>query len=118
MKRAQCPYSELFWSAFSRIQTEHGEILRISPYSVQIQENADQNNSEYGHFSRSAILEEIFEMTRNLCVHPAWLMNFTFQNFAIPPIWLSSHSITQIPALLSHFPISNFYQSANWDFWG
>ena len=54
MKRAQCPYSELFWSAFSRIQTEHGEILRISPYSVQIQENADQNNSEYGHFSRSA----------------------------------------------------------------
>ena len=25
------------------------------PYSVQIQEDADQNNSEYGHFSRSDI---------------------------------------------------------------
>ena len=24
------------------------------PYSVQMQENTDQNNSEYGHFSRSA----------------------------------------------------------------
>ena len=25
----------------------------ISPYSVQMRENTDQNNSEYGHFSRS-----------------------------------------------------------------
>ena len=25
--------------------------FRISPYSVQMQENADQDNSEYGHFS-------------------------------------------------------------------
>ena len=45
-----CPYSELFWSVFSRIRTENGEILRISPYSVRIRENTDQNNSEYGHF--------------------------------------------------------------------
>ena len=25
----------------------------ISPYSVRMKENADQNNSEYGHFLRS-----------------------------------------------------------------
>ena len=31
-----------FWSAFSRIRTEYGEILRIFPYSVQIRENMDQ----------------------------------------------------------------------------
>ena len=31
-----------FWSAFSRIRTEYGEILRISPYSVRMQENTDQ----------------------------------------------------------------------------
>ena len=31
---------------------------RISPYSVRMQENADQNNSEYGHFLGSAILEK------------------------------------------------------------
>ena len=48
-----CPYSELFWSEFSRIRTEYGDILLISPYSVQMRENADQNNSEYRHFSRS-----------------------------------------------------------------
>ena len=42
--RKKCPYSELLWSAFSRIRAEYREILRIS---VQIWENADQNNSEY-----------------------------------------------------------------------
>ena len=51
-----CPYSELFWSVFSRIWTEYREIRSISPYSVQIWESADQNNSEYGHFSRSVDL--------------------------------------------------------------
>ena len=50
-----CPYSELFWSVFSRIWTEYGEILRISPYSVRMRENMDQNNSEYGYFSRSVL---------------------------------------------------------------
>ena len=49
----KCPYSELSWSAFSRIRTEYGE-TSISPYSIRMQENTDQNNSEYGHFSCSA----------------------------------------------------------------
>ena len=52
--RKKCPYSKLFWSAFSRIWTECREILRISPYSVRMQENAGQTNSEYGHFLCSA----------------------------------------------------------------
>ena len=30
----KCQYSESFWSVFFRIRTEYGEILRISPYSV------------------------------------------------------------------------------------
>ena len=51
--RKRCPYSELFLSVFSRIQTECGEMLRISPYWVRIRENTDQNNSKYRHFSRS-----------------------------------------------------------------
>ena len=51
--REKCPYSEFFWSAFSHIRTEYKEILRISPYPVQVRENTDQKNSEYGHFSRS-----------------------------------------------------------------
>ena len=51
-----CPYSELFWSAYSCIQTEYGGMRSISPYSVPMRENADQNNSEYGHFSRSVFI--------------------------------------------------------------
>ena len=44
-----------------------------------------------------------------------------FQNFAIPHTWLSSHFMTQrycYPFITFYSPISNFYQSANWDFWG
>ena len=51
--REKCPYSELFWSAFSGIRTEYGEILGISPYSFRMWENVDQNSSKYGHFLRS-----------------------------------------------------------------
>ena len=51
--REKCPHSELFWFPFSLILTEYGEILRISPYSVRMRENADQKNSIYGHYLRS-----------------------------------------------------------------
>ena len=58
-----CPYSELFWSAFFCIWTEYGEIrsiesdcgkmrTRTTPNSLQLRENADHKNSEYGQFSR------------------------------------------------------------------
>ena len=49
----KCTHSELFWSIFSPIRTEYGEIRSISLYSVRMWENADQNNSEHGHFLRS-----------------------------------------------------------------
>ena len=42
----KCPYSELFWSALSRIWTEYGEIRSIFPYSGRMLENANQSNSE------------------------------------------------------------------------
>ena len=48
--RKKCPYSELFWSVFSRIRTEYGEMRSTSPYSVRMGENTDENNSEYEHF--------------------------------------------------------------------
>ena len=46
----KCPYSEYFWSTFSRIWTEYGDLQSKSPNSVRMRENADQENSEYGHF--------------------------------------------------------------------
>ena len=47
----KCPYSELFWSAFSLIWTEYVFLLRISTYPVRMLENADQNNCKYRHLT-------------------------------------------------------------------
>ena len=45
-----------FWNRWNR--------LRISPYSVRMRENADQNNTEYGHFLCSNTLgKNIFWIT-------------------------------------------------------
>ena len=51
--RIKCQYLESFWFAFSRIRAEHGEIRSISLYSIRMRENAEKNNSKYGHFLRS-----------------------------------------------------------------
>ena len=51
--REKWPNTEFFWSVFSRIWTEYGNLRRKSPYSVQIRKNTDQKNSVFGHFSRS-----------------------------------------------------------------
>ena len=49
--RKKCPYSELFWSVFSRIRTT--EYLSVfSPNAG----NTDQNNSEFEHFSGGEII--------------------------------------------------------------
>ena len=52
----KCRYSKFFWSFLSRIGTEYGDLLCKSAdllckslYSVQAQENMDQENSEYVH---------------------------------------------------------------------
>ena len=60
-KEKKYPYSKLF--VLSRIRTEYGEIRSISPYLVGMGENMDQNNSEYGHFSRS---DSLVDASRNL----------------------------------------------------
>ena len=42
-----------FWSVFSCIRTEYGDLLRKSLYSVRIQENMDQKKLRIWTFSRS-----------------------------------------------------------------
>ena len=66
--REKCPYSELFWSIFSRIPIEYGVIQSISPYLVRMRENADQNNSEYEHFLRRVKLDHSLEIKTELVV--------------------------------------------------
>ena len=50
--REKCPYFGFFWSVFSGIQTSYSD---ISPCSVQMRENTDQTNSEYGHFTQCLV---------------------------------------------------------------
>ena len=52
----KCPYLELFWSAFSGIWTECGEMGSTCPYPVRMRGNTDQNNSKCGHFPRRACI--------------------------------------------------------------
>ena len=56
--RKKCPYSEFFWSVFSRIRTEGRGILGISLYLVQMRENTDHKNFKYGQFSGSGCAEK------------------------------------------------------------
>ena len=39
---------------FRSYSGQHFHTFGMTPYSVRMRENANQNNSEYGHFSRSA----------------------------------------------------------------
>ena len=65
-QRKRCPYSELFCYVFSRIWTEYGEILGMSPYSVRMPENADQSNSECRHFLLIVYFLLIYEWMQRL----------------------------------------------------
>ena len=58
--REKCLYLELFWSVFSRIWIEYGDVRSISPYSVRMRGNTDQINSEYGPFLRSVYVPYIW----------------------------------------------------------
>ena len=81
--RKKWPYSELFWSAISRIRTEYGEIRSISP--VQMRENADQNNSEYGHFSH--IVDCVHSVDRCISSH---CKVSRFWNFVAPLCFITT----------------------------
>ena len=91
--RKKCLFSELFWSVFSRFWTECGEILRISPYSVRMRENTDQNNSEYVHFSRN--VDHVF--------HTDIFCPFSKIVCTVCYIYWSSHSIILIQYQFRYF---------------
>ena len=72
----------------------HFRIWSISSYSVRIRKNADQNNSEYGHFSRS----DNFFLSCHSCVTEACkvygaasFMSNDFNSYVTnPSIWNSN----------------------------
>ena len=58
--RKKCPYLVFFWSIFPRIWTACGDLQSKSPYSIRMQENTDQKNSECGPFLRSVLIAKSY----------------------------------------------------------
>ena len=52
----------IFWFVFSSIWTEYGDLLRKSPYSVQIRENTDQKkfciSTLFTEYRRSTFIKD------------------------------------------------------------
>ena len=53
-----------FWSVFSRIRTEYGDLIRKLPYSVRMY--SVRKNSAFGHFSRSLVLYQTNTWKRSI----------------------------------------------------
>ena len=58
--------------AFSCISTEYWDILRISSYSVQMQEITDQNNFKYQHFLRSDVGKSLLKKLMKASQKKGW----------------------------------------------
>ena len=68
----KCPYSEFFWSIFSRIWTVYHYLACISPYSLEMREYTDLKISKCRQFSRNvyyAILpSSLASFTDRICI--------------------------------------------------
>ena len=89
--REKCLYSELFSSVFSRIWTEYGEIRSIASYSVQIRENADQNNSEYRHLLRRVNFGKYLQSLK-YCQQIVRTSVVLIQKMSLIPTWMTAPS--------------------------
>ena len=73
--QTHCVQSARIWSYSGSYFLAFGLILRISSYLVQMEKNTDQNNSEYGHFSRSATqCLKGFPWAKTESISQGWLM--------------------------------------------
>ena len=92
--REKCPYSKLFWFAFSHIWTEYAEILCISPYLVRMRENADQNNSKCEKFlcSVRAYFSEYFLRVSSYFFRMS--IQFAFRKVDPTQIQIYTHDVT------------------------
>ena len=82
--RKKCPYSNFFWSIFSRIRTECGDLRRKSPYSVRMQENMDQKTPNTDTFRAVYVVINLFNPNVLIVQKP---INW----FAIQIGWLILH---------------------------
>ena len=81
VKRVQT--RSFFWSVFSRIWTEYGEIRSISPYSVQMRENRDQKNFLFGHFLHSSNFKDFLQKDKSIDIHQKILQYLAIEIYKV-----------------------------------
>ena len=90
----------VFWSLFPHIRTEYWDTRSISPCPVQMRENTNRKNSEYGHFSGSAHYKTVARKTsktlflfqnRSLLQAKAQVWINFFINFENSDAWQSKY---------------------------
>ena len=104
--RKNCPCSEFFWSAFSHIWTEPGD---LQSYSVRMWENADRKNSKYRHFLRSVTF--LFEIKTK---YNASMNTFNFQKYLEKFTSYLTEQNLKISLYYSILPLSGTLDK--WDF--
>ena len=57
-QREKCPYSEFFWSVFSRIRTDYGEIQYLSVFTPNAGKYGPEKPRIRLHFSRSEYIQD------------------------------------------------------------
>ena len=116
------PYSELFWSAFfPHFPTCELNTKRYSPIVGKWGKNANQNNSEYGHFLRSEPHEKINNIETPWSLHICLfvvrsgskleLVLICLQTLPKPWPKISAESIILITLSYSIFHFCGFYYS-------
>ena len=68
-----------FWSVFSRIRTEYGEIRSIIPYTVRVRENTDQKKLRIWTLFTQWVFHLtlfIWRASQIMCIHRLMLVDF------------------------------------------
>ena len=106
--RKKCPYSGLH---FPELEL-NVERRSISPYSVRMREITDQNNSDYGHFSRSSTNQKkspyLKGPTKNcFSQHVDEYSMLMFKSFILCNFWVSPYFIFVI---IGQHEISSYFR--------
>ena len=83
----------LIFPAFSSIRTEYGEILRVSPYSVQMRENVGKMRTRITPNTDTFYVVRIFRFLKYLRMvfRMVWCLQTGFTNFSWYSFWFQGN---------------------------
>ena len=78
----------IFWSVFSRIRTEYGDILCIPPYSVRMWENPDQKKLRIWTLFTQCFRSEDWNSKSQFFLETIWNLGLIVELFEISCLFL------------------------------